>query len=189
MTALFLGLLLAGLLLGVFAMLNGTEHLPQHVTLPAPHERVSEHVIDAEPSALFNWASIAAFAFAAGLTGYLLTRFGSLATVWELVIAAAAGAVALTVQSVLIARWAIPAARAEQVDERYLLQGTIGRVTAAVPVEGTGVMQYTLDGMTYTLPARGVDGSALDTDVEVVLDRVERGVAYVEPWAQVEQRL
>jgi hypothetical protein len=134
-TALFLGMLMLGLLLGVFAMLHGTEHLPRNVSLPAPHERTSEHVIDAEPSALFNIASGAAFVFAFGL------------------------------------------------------QGTIGRITHHVPEDGTGEMQYTLDNRTYTLPARGVDGGALATDVEVVLDRVEAGVAYVEPWAQVEQRL
>jgi hypothetical protein len=95
----------------------------------------------------------------------------------------------MAVQSLLIARWAIPAARAEHPDERYLLQGTIGRITRAVPSQGEGEMQYTLDGTTYTLPARGIDGNEVAADVEVVLDRVEAGVAYVEPWAQVEQRL
>ena len=64
MNALFLGVLLIGLLLGVFAMLHGTERHPQNITLPAPHERVTEHLVDAEPYALFNWASLAAFAFA-----------------------------------------------------------------------------------------------------------------------------
>jgi hypothetical protein len=188
-TALFLGMLMLGLLLGVFAMLHGTEHLPRNVSLPAPHERTSEHVIDAEPSALFNIASGAAFVFAFGLAGYLLTRFTGWSVALRFVVSTIAGAAAMTVQSMLIARWAIPSARAEHVDERYLLQGTIGRITHHVPEDGTGEMQYTLDNRTYTLPARGVDGGALATDVEVVLDRVEAGVAYVEPWAQVEQRL
>jgi hypothetical protein len=188
-TALFLSVLLLGLLLGVYSMLNGTEHMPRNIKLPAPHERTSEHVIDAEPSALLNWASTAAFAFAFGLTGYLLTRFTELTPLIRIVIALAAGGAALTIQSLLIARWAIPAARAEHVDERYLLQGTIGRITRAVPQSGQGEMQYTLDNSTYTLPARDIDGNEVASDVDVVLDRVENGVAYVEPWAQVEQRL
>lgn len=170
-------------------MLLGTEKLPSNVKLPAPHERTSEHVPDAEPSALFNWASVAAFAFAFGLAGYLFTRFTEWGALARVVAAIVSGAAAMTVQSLLIARWAIPSARADQVDERYLLQGTIGRITRDVPAEGQGEMQYALDGVTYTLPAREIAGMSVAADVEVVLDRVEAGVAYVEPWAQVEQRL
>lgn len=189
MSAFFLVVLLAGLLLGVFAMLFGTEHVPRNITLPAPHERTSEHVIDAEPSALFNRASMAALASVCGVTGYLLTRFSDWSVGVRLVVAALAGAGAMALQSLIIARWAIPSARAEHIDERYLLQGTIGRVTRAIPPGGDGEIQYTLDGVSYTLPARGVDAGELVADVEVVLDRIEVGVAYVEPWAQVEQRL
>lgn len=189
MNVLFLTLLLAGLIAGVRAMLLGTEHLPHGVVLPAPHERTSDHVPAAEPSALFNWASLAAFAFGFGLTGYLFTRFTALNAVALLAVATAIGAAAMTVQSLLIARWAIPAARADQVDERYLLQGTIARIIEAVPARGEGELQYTHDDITYALPAREVSGWALALDVEVVLDRVEGGVAYVESWAQVERRL
>jgi hypothetical protein len=187
--ALFLTVLLLGLLAGVRAMLLGTEHLPRGVRLPAPHERKTEHVPDAEPSALFNWASVAAFAFAFGLTGYLFTRFSSLSIPVRLVIATVSGGAAMAMQSLLIARWAIPSARADQVDERYLLQGTIGRVTRTIPEAGEGELQYTLDNATYTMPARETGGALVPVNVEVVLERVEAGVAYVEPWAQVEQRL
>lgn len=189
MNALFLVVLLVGLVAGVRAMLLGTEHLPRGVKLPAPHERTSEHVEDAEPSALFNWASVAAFAFAFGLAGYLFTRFTGWSAPARVIAAVIAGGAAMAVQSLLIARWAIPSARAEHVDERYLLQGTIGRISQEVPANGEGKLQYTLDGVTYTVPAREVSGALLAQDVEVVMDRVEGGIAYVEPWAQVEQRL
>ena len=189
MNALFLIVLLLGLLAGVRAMLLGTEHLPRGVQLPAPHERTSEHVTDAEPSALFNWASAAAFAFAFGLAGYLFTRFTTWGVPVRLVAASVVGGAAITLQSLLIARWAIPSARADHVDERYLLQGTIGRISQEVPVDGEGELQYTIDNVTYTLPARELVGALLAQDVEVVMDRVEGGIAYVESWAQVEQRL
>ncbi|MEO7361254.1 MAG: hypothetical protein ABI120_13060 [Gemmatimonadaceae bacterium] len=189
MNALFLAVLLLGLVVGVRAMLLGTERLSGDVRLPAPHERTSEHVTEAEPSALFNWASVAAFAFAFGLAGYLFTRFTAWGAVALVMAAVVAGGAAMAVQSLLIARWAIPSARADHVDERYLLQGTIGRITQAVPADGEGEMQYALDGVTYTLPAREIAGTSLAEDVEVVMDRVEAGVAWVEPWAQVEQRL
>ena len=189
MNALFLTVLLLGLVAGVRAMLLGTERLPRGVQLPAPHERTSEHVPDAEPSALFNWASVAAFAFAFGLSGYLFTRFSSWSALVLVVAATIVGGAAITVQSLLIARWAIPSARADHVDERYLLQGTIARISQEVPEDGEGELQYTLDNVTYTLPARELTGAMLAEDAEVVMDRVEGGVAYVESWAQVEQRL
>jgi hypothetical protein len=187
--ALFLTVLLLGLIAGVRAMLLGTEHLPTGVLLPAPHERTTEHVPDAEPSALFNWASVAAFAFAFGLAGYLFTRFTLWSVPVRIVAATLVGGGAMAIQSLLIARWAIPAARADHVDERYLLQGTIGRITRAVPALGEGELQYTIDNHTYTMPAREVAGASLALDADVVMERVEAGVAYVEPWAQVEQRL
>lgn len=189
MNALFLTVLLLGLIAGVRAMLLGTEHLPRGVQLPAPHERTTEHVTDAEPSALFNWASAAAFAFAFGLAGYLFTRFSTWGVPARVIAASVVGGAAITLQSLLIARWAIPSARADHTDERYLLQGTIGRISREVPRDGEGELQYTLDNITYALPARELMGASLAQDVEVVMDRVEGGVAYVESWAQVEQRL
>lgn len=180
-------LLLSGLVLGVFAMLNGTARRV-HPAI-APHERRSEHDPESEPSPLFNVASLAAFTLGAGLTAYLVARHADLPLAAEIVIAIAAGGLLMTVQSLLLARWAIPSARAEQVDHRYLLQGTIGRVTMDVPAGGSGTMRYELDEQSYDLPARSVDGSAMAAGSECVIDRVEDGVAFVESWAVVEQRI
>lgn len=180
-------LFLTGLVLGVFAMLYGTERRV-HPAL-APHERQSEHDPAAEPSPVFNLASVAAFATGFGLAAYLASRYGSWPLFAELLVATAAGALSLTLQSVLIARWAIPSARADHPDARYLLQGTIGRITGDVASGGEGTMRYELDGSGYDLPVRGMDGQAFGRGTEVVIDRVEDGVAYVESWAVVEQRL
>ncbi len=187
MLPLSLVLLTTGLVLGVFAMLYGTER--QVATAVAPHERRNEHNPAAEPSPFFNLASLAAFSFAFGLTAYLVTRHTELPIAAQIVIATLAGGGAMALQVVLIARWAIPSARAEHVDERYLLQGTIGRTTSDIPANGTGTIQYLLDGQTYPLPARSLDDSAIGDAADVCIDRVEAGVAYVELWSRVEARL
>ncbi len=179
--------LLSGLVLGVFAMLFGTERRVQPAL--APHERISDHNRAAEPSPVFNLASIAAFAFGFGLTAYLVTRYSSLPTAGQVVLAGVAGATAMGLQTILIARWAIPSARAEHVDERFLLQGTIARTTRDLPAASIGEIAYALDGSSYQLPARSIDGSALTSGADVVIDRVEHGVAFVESWAHVEARL
>lgn len=180
-------LFVAGLVLGVSAMLHGTER-PVTPTL-APHERRSEHDPASEPSPVANRASLAALAFALGLTGYLVDRYLDWPWWGEVLVAIAAGGAALALQSLLIARWAIPSARADEPDPRYLLQGTLAQVTRETDREGTGELVYVLDGHQCTLPVRSLDGSALPLGTDVVIDRVEDGVAFAEPWAAVEQRL
>jgi hypothetical protein len=186
-TVVSLAFFLSGLVLGVYAMLYGTERRVQQVV--APHERRSEHDPAAEPSPVLNLASIAAFGVGFGLTGYLLDRHTEWSWVVSLTLAIVAGGVTWSLQALLIARWAIPGARHGHVDERFLLQGTLGRVVQMAPVGGTGMMHYALDGREYTLPVRDLHGGALAEGVDVVMDRVEDGVAYAEPWADVEQRL
>ena len=168
-------------------MLHGTER-PVTPTV-APHERRREHDPASEPSPVANRASLAALVFACGLTGYLVDR--TLAWPWwgELLAALTAGAMAFTLLSLLIARWATPSARADEPDPRYLLQGTLARVTQAAEGDGTGQLVYDLDGHQGALPVRSLDGSALPLGADVVIDRVEDGVAVAEPWAAVEQRL
>lgn len=180
-------LFVAGLVLGVSTMLHGTER-PVAPTV-APHERRSEHDPASEPSPVANRASLAALAFATGLTGYLLDRAFTWPWWGELLAAIAAGGAAFTLQSLLIARWAIPSARADAPDPRYLLQGTLAQVTRAAHGDAAGELVYLLDGHQCTLPVRSLDGSALPVGSDVVIDRVEQGVAFAEPWAAVEQRL
>ena len=182
---------LIGLILGVSAMLHGTEKTvaPSHAPSVAPHERRSEHDPAAEPSPVANRSTLAAFAFAGGLTGYLVDR-GSTWPGWGVMrVALAVGGAAFALQSLLIARWAIPSARADEPDARYLLQGTLARVVRASPEGEAGELVYELDGHQCILPVRSLDGSALPEGADVVIDRVEDGVAFAESWATVEQRL
>ncbi|MCA0375872.1 MAG: hypothetical protein LCH84_09405 [Gemmatimonadetes bacterium] len=187
MTALYLAFLVGGLVLGVYAMLYGTE---RRVASPlAPHERRSEHDPAAEPSALLNRASVAALAFGVGLAGSLAMRYAQWHWGVVLLLALLSGGAAYMLQAALIARWAIPSARRDAVDERFLLQGTLAKVVDAAPAEGLGRLVYALDGREFTLPVRALDGRALTAGLEVVIDRIEAGIAWAEPWALVEQRL
>ncbi len=189
MAAVSLIVLTAGLLLGVFAMLYGTERRTTSLGAVLPHERTSEHDVAAEPSPVFNMATVGAFSVGFGLTGYLLTR-NTAWPVWvQLAVAIVVGGLAMVGQTLLIARWAIPAARADHIDERFLLQGTLGRVLRDIPVGGEGTVRYALDGREVDLPAREMTHGAIALGSDVVIDRVEDGVAYVELWALVEQRL
>ena len=50
-----------------------------------------------------------------------------------------------------------------------------------------GEIVYEVDGRRYTVPARSWDGEPIALDADVVIERVEDGVAIVERWAQVEE--
>ena len=184
-----LSALILGLILGVWAMLYGTERQVSGSPAALPHERRTVHDVAAEPSPWFNRASVAAFCVAFGVTGYLVSHNTAWSMPTQVIVAGVAGGVAMSLQSLLIARWAIPSARAEHVDERYVLQGTLATITNPVPAGGVGRVHYGLDGRDVELPARAMDDSALPPASEVVIDRVEDGVAYVELWTRVESRL
>jgi hypothetical protein len=181
LSVVFLASLLAGLLLGVRAMLVGVER-------PRPDGTGTRPAV--------SMPSIAAFATLFGLVGHLLLRYAELSPAVALGLAVVAGALGVAGAVALVARWAVspPAEHDDHhhhgVDPRYLLQGTPAVVTRAVTADRDGEIRYVgEDGAHYATPARSFDGSALEVGVDVAIDRIEDGVAYVEAWALVEKRL
>jgi hypothetical protein len=181
MHPIFLASFLLGLLLGVFAMLHGVERPPRGDARWA--------AADATPVARLNLPALAGFATAFGATGYLLLRYSTLSTVPVLVLAAAAGALGALGAVALVAKWAVPGAANDVEDPRYVLQGHLARVTSAIDGGGLGEIAYVVDGVRYVTPAASLDGGPVAADAEVVIERIEEGVAHVERWAVVEQRL
>jgi hypothetical protein len=74
-------------------------------------------------------------------------------------------------------------------DERYVLQGSLGRVVAPIGSKSAGQVSLESSGHKEILPARGIDDQTMPVGTEVVIERIEDGVAYVEDWATVEKRL
>ena len=183
-TDIFLGLFVAGLILGVGAMLFGVER--QRV---APDGGAGAPTIGAR----LTVPNVAAFAAASGATGYLLHRYSTLGGATVLLVAAAAGTMGVIGASLLVARWALPGVAAEVVDERYLLQGHPARVTRVLDQQAGASTAYEISyqdgGSTRLLRARSLEGTALLPGSDVVIERVENGDAWVEAWSVVERRL
>jgi hypothetical protein len=74
-------------------------------------------------------------------------------------------------------------------DPRYVLQGHVAAVTVAIPADGEGAIILSEGGAQRTVRARTIDGSAVGEGEEVCIERIDDGVAFVELWAIVEQRL
>lgn len=189
MTAVYAGSFVAGLLLAVYVMLYGVER-PAAVTPRAPHEATGGHDPRTEPRPLGNGQNVAAFLVLFGAAGYLLHRARPDAPAFMAPLGAVvAGVVGFAVSALLLRAWAVPGARREVVDERYLMQGHPATVTQAIPADGAGEIAYEADGRRWTVPARAWDAQPIALGAEVAIDRVEDGVAYVEAWAEVEARL
>ena len=70
-----------------------------------------------------------------------------------------------------------------------VLTGHIACVTAAIGAAAAGAVVYTLEGHRHDLPAVSLDGSAIQPGVDVVIERIENGLAFVERWEVVEGRI
>lgn len=186
MNLLYLATFLTGLLLGVYAMIRGVERIGTAGRTPE---------LDAlgRPVGTTRMALTAptagAFATVLGITGYLLWRYSAMSSVLQLFIALGAALLATVVAARAVSHWATQAAEHDVVDERYLLQGHPAQVTVAIAAGNHGEISYEVGGKRYNVAAQSLDGTPLTAGTEVVIDRVENGVAYVEPWVQVEQRL
>ena len=175
MSAVYLICFIAGLLLAVRIMFFGAERRRIRPVDAMPLRR-------SEPA-------ISAFLVMVGVAGYLLTRPGRLSPAVGAAVAVGLG----VLWAALVTRLAIATARMQPEhdpdDPRFVLQGHVAVVTADIPADGQGTIVIGEAGGQRSFGARSIDGQAIDAGLEVCIERVEEGVAYVELWALVEARL
>jgi membrane protein implicated in regulation of membrane protease activity len=182
----FLASFLTGLLLGVYAMIRGVERVGTRgrlLELDAMGRPIGA------PRMALTAPTVGAFATVLGVTGYLLWRYSTLASGVQLTLALGAALVVTVLSTRAVTYWATQAAKHDVVEERYLLQGHPAQVVSAIAADRHGEIAYVVGGKRYAVAAESLDGMPVAAGTEVVIDRVEDGVAYVEPWVQVEQRL
>jgi hypothetical protein len=69
------------------------------------------------------------------------------------------------------------------------IQGQLAVVTRDITPAREGEISYDHLGKREQIPARSLGATPITTGSEVVIDRIEDGIAFVEEWAVVEQRL
>jgi hypothetical protein len=176
MTVVYLVFFIAGLLLGVRIMIAGVER-------PREEHPRGERTFELSPPVLAAAAAIF------GVVGYLLTRrqLGSIVT--RLGFSALAAAVVGVVTAYLVRKWWTVTPEHEIDDERYVLQGHLARVTKSIGDGVDGEVAFEIGTDRRVLPARTIDDASLAAGTDVVIERIENDVAYVEAWAEVEKRL
>ena len=184
-TAGFAAAFLLGVATAVYVIVRGVERLPRRA---AP-------LVDAfgRETGLGKLSLrapvLAACLMSAGLVGYLLARFGSLAAWHAALWGLAAAVVTGPVTARFVRQWAIRAAIDDAPDPRYSLQGHIAQVVEPATEHQLARIEYIANGRRVVAAARGVDDMPLVPGTEVVIDRFEEAVVYVEAWDRVEERL
>jgi hypothetical protein len=169
----FAALFLAGLVLGVVSMLVGIQK-------------------DSPPRtarSMFNLATIGAFVTVAGAVGYPLARYTTLGSIAVSAIALAAGLAGWGLAVAMIAGWAVPSAARQTEDERYVLQGFVGKVTQPIGNGTPGEITYQLEGAWHRNRALSLDGKPIESGIEIAIERIEDGIAWVERWSTIERQL
>ena len=173
MSSLFLFFFIVGLVLGVVSMIAGIDR----------EQRRGRWV------KYLNLPTLGTAAVLFGIVGYPLAKYTSIRP-GALVGIAAAAAVAGGVGMVaVIAGWAVPSAARDVPDERYVLQGHLARVTRPIGGSQAGEIAFEVEGRRQIATATSLDGTPIAMDAEVVIERLENGVAYVERWTTIAKQL
>jgi membrane protein implicated in regulation of membrane protease activity len=129
----------------------------------------------------FNMSTAMAFLAWFGGTGYILTRQSHLVAIVCLAFATLAGLVA----GWLVFKVMVKLMRAndsQMNDADYRLEGSVGTISIPIRQGGTGEVIFSLGGVRRSLGARSDGGTSIDKGAEVVIERCDKGIAYVKPW-------
>jgi hypothetical protein len=171
---LYLAVFLAGLALAVNSMLHGVERWRRRSGRPSP---------------VLNPPVVAALLTGFGACGYLLSTRTVLAPFAILGISLAVGAASLTGMIFLMAKWALRTPEQPLVPEEEEINGQVATVSRAITPDEPGEITWFAWDTMHVLPAQSLDGSTVAEGTEVVVDTVRDGIAQVELWSVVEQRL
>jgi len=177
---------LVGVTLSVFSFLAGVTHLhlPSklhlHVHLPHPHGAShggGPHI------SWFNAATVLAFLAWFGGVGYLMTKYSHLETFFVVAIATLAGLAAGWIMLRFLIKLVGPSDEPLRESDRRVV-GALGTVSMTIRENGTGEIIFPLGGGRRCSGARSDDGKPIEKGTEVVIERYEKGIAYVKRWEE-----
>jgi membrane protein implicated in regulation of membrane protease activity len=182
---------LVGFSLSVLSFLAGAVHLhlpfkmhlPFHVTHHAGTGGSHGGLRGGSQISWFNASSAMAFLAWFGGTGYLLSRHSHLLAVVSLLIAAFAGLVAGWVVFRFMVKL-VSSTDSPMRSEDYRMEGSLGTLSLPIRENGTGEIIFSLAGVRRCAGARTDDGKTIERGAEVVIERYEKGIAYVKKWEE-----
>ena len=172
---------IVGFSLSVLSFLAGAVHihLPFRLHLPfhvAHHAggglRAAAHI------PWLNMSTLLAFLAWFGGTGYILSTRSRLVAIASLGFATLAGLLA----GWMVFKFMLKLVRggdSELNEADYRIEGSVGSISVPIREQGTGEVIFSLGGVRRGAGARSDDGKAIEKGAEVVIERYEKGIAYV----------
>ncbi len=176
---------LVGAALSVLSFLAGAIHLhlpfKMHVHFHV-HSHGASHGGGAHIS-WFNASTVLAFLAWFGGVGYLLTKYSHVQTFFVVGIATFAGmAAGWVVLRFLVKLAGVTDQPLRESDRRVV--GALGTVSITIRENDTGEIIFPLGGSRRCSGARSEDGKPIERGAEVVVERYEKGIAYVKRWEE-----
>jgi len=192
---------LFGVMFSVLSFLAGAVHLPipaklhPHFHLHLPHFHGGGHgaahggghggVRGAGRGGMhiswFNASTVLAFLAWFGGTGYMLIKYSHVHTFFVVALSTLAGLAAGWVVLRCLVKLVGPSDEPLREEDRRIV-GAIGTVSMSIRENGTGEIIFPLGGGRRCSGARSEDGKAIEKGAEVVIERYEKGIAYVRRW-------
>jgi membrane protein implicated in regulation of membrane protease activity len=181
-----------GSFLSALMFLGGGLHLHvPHFHFHAGHGHFAGHAPSAQGThshgsqvSPFNLLTLTAFLAWFGGTGFLLTRHSAIWFWAALGISLLSGTGGGAVIYLFLSR--VLSSPDEALDPAdYEMVGVLGRLSMPIREGGTGELIYSQAGTRRVCGARAEGGAAIPRNIEVVVTRYERGVAYVRPWSEL----
>jgi hypothetical protein len=166
--AALIGLFLFGLVLTVTTLLLGAADLGVH----------HGHADNGGPLHASVGAVLVFLTWLGGV-GFLLRRAADWPLLAALPVAAILGVGVGAVVQVAVGKLSNTAGSVLE-PEQFRLPGTIGRVTSSIRPDGTGEVVYEQGGVRHAVAARATGSEALPRGTEIVILRVDHGIATVE---------
>lgn len=131
----------------------------------------------------FNASTVLAFLAWFGGVGYLLTRYSHLETFFIVAIAALAGMSAGWFVLRFLLKLVGPTDEPLREEDCRII-GALGTVSMTIRENGTGEVIYPVGGSRRCSGARSEDGKPIEKGTEIVIERYEKGIAYVKRWEE-----
>jgi asparagine N-glycosylation enzyme membrane subunit Stt3 len=180
---------LVGATLSVFSFLAGAIHLhlPFNIHLPfhashVGHAHGASHGGGAHIS-WFNASTVLAFLAWFGGVGYLMTKYSHVEAFFIVAIATMAGLAAGWVVLRFLLKLVGPSDEPLRSEDRRVV-GALGTISMTIRENGTGEIIFPLGGGRRCAGARSEDGKPIEKGAEVVIERYEKGIAYVKRWEE-----
>ncbi len=177
---------LVGATLSIFSFLAGAIHLhlpfKMHFHVHAPHGHGASHGGGPHIS-WFNASTVLAFLAWFGGVGYLMSRYSHVETFFIVATATLAGLAAGWVVLRFLLKLVGPSDEPLRESDRRIV-GALGTVSMTIRENGTGEIIFPLGGGRRCSGARTEDGQSILKGTEVVIERYEKGIAYVKRWEE-----